>query len=167
MRVKLNQIKPFFQCLLPLISPPNVLCNVTNEDFFFFDNRGTFHGQTLRTFHEDTNLRVLTAPQQPVPAKFKVSSVIGFEPRIMCHLLGLHFPVFKLTNWATLTDIKLLLILYTHYYPLSPILLLKFMESRYFYVQVTLKLMEKFHHPYCQMEEYLNHPKCNFVINMP
>ena len=110
---------------------------------------------------------MLTAPQQPVPGKFKVSLVIGFEPRIMCHLLGLHFPVFKLTNWATLTDIKLLLILYTHYYPLSPILLLKFMESRYFYVQVTLKLMEKFHQPYCQMEEYLNHPKCNFVINMP
>ena len=26
----------------------------------------------------------------------------GFEPNTMCHLLGPHFPVFALTNWATL-----------------------------------------------------------------
>ena len=55
-----------------------------------------------RTLHGDPNLGVLTAPQQPTPGKFRVSSVAGFEPRTMCHLLGPHFPVFALTNWATL-----------------------------------------------------------------
>ncbi|RVW74561.1 Copper-transporting ATPase PAA1, chloroplastic [Vitis vinifera] len=64
--------------------------------------RGIFHGQALRNFHGDQNLEVLTAPQQPTLGKLRVSSVVGFEPRTMCHLLGPHFPVFALTNWATL-----------------------------------------------------------------
>ena len=58
---------------------------------FYFDNRGTFYGQALRTLHGDPNLEVLTALQQPVPGQFRVSSVVVFEPRTMCHLLGLHF----------------------------------------------------------------------------
>ena len=37
-----------------------------------------------------------------IPGKFRVSLVVGFKPRTMCHLLGPHFPVFALTNWATL-----------------------------------------------------------------
>lgn len=30
---------------------------------------------------------------------FRVSSVTRFELNTMCHLLGLHFPVFTLINW--------------------------------------------------------------------
>ena len=74
---------------------------------FFFDSRGIFHGQALRNFHGDQNLEVLTAPQQPTLGKLRVSSVVGFEPRTMCHLLGPHFPVFALTNWATLVGASL------------------------------------------------------------
>ena len=70
--------------------------------FFFSNNWGTFHGQALRTLHGDPNLKVLTAPQQPIPSKFRVSSVARFKPKTMCHLLRPHFPVFTLTNWATL-----------------------------------------------------------------
>ena len=73
---------------------------------FFFYNRGTFHGQALRTLHGDPNLEVLTIPQQLAPSKFRVSSVAKFEPKTMCHLLGLHFLVFALTNWATLTGMN-------------------------------------------------------------
>ena len=58
-----------------------------------FYNRGTFYGQALKTLHGESNLGVLTIPQQPVPGKFKVSSVVGFEPKTMCHLLGPHFLV--------------------------------------------------------------------------
>ena len=73
------------------------------DKFYFISyNRGTFHGQALRTLHGDPNLGVLTTPRQPTPSKFKVSSVTTFEPKTMCHLLGLHFLVFALTNWATL-----------------------------------------------------------------
>ena len=39
---------------------------------------------------EDPNLGELTAPQQSTSYKFRVSSVVGFEPRTMCHLLGYH-----------------------------------------------------------------------------
>ena len=42
--------------------------------FFFFYYRGTFHGQTLRTLHEDPNLGVLTVPPYfflPLPMHFK------------------------------------------------------------------------------------------------
>ena len=59
----------------------------------------------LKTLHGDPNLRVLTAPQQPVQGKFGELSVTGFEPRTMCHLLGPHFLVFTLTNLATLAGI--------------------------------------------------------------
>ena len=37
-----------------------------------FYNQGTFHDQALRTLYEDPNLRMLTAPQQPAPGKFRV-----------------------------------------------------------------------------------------------
>ena len=40
----------------------------------------------------DPNLEVLIVLQQPTPSKFKVSSVVGFEPRTMWHLPGPHFP---------------------------------------------------------------------------
>ena len=43
-------------------------------------------------------LGVLTTPQQPTPGKFRVSSMTGFEPSIMCHLLGPHFLGFTLTK---------------------------------------------------------------------
>ena len=70
---------------------------------FFFNNRGTgtFYGLALRTLHGDPNFRVLTTPQQPTPSKFKVSSMVRFELKTIYHLLGLHFSVFALTNWAT------------------------------------------------------------------
>ena len=42
--------------------------------FIYFDNRGTFHGQALRTLHGDPNLRVLATLQQPASGKFRVSS---------------------------------------------------------------------------------------------
>lgn len=58
----------------------------------------------MAKLHGDPNFRVLTAPQQPAPGKFRVSSVAGFELRIMCHLLEPHFPVFALTNWAILSS---------------------------------------------------------------
>ena len=45
----------------------------------------------------------LISLQQLVLGKFRVSSVARFELRIMYHLLRPHFPVFALTNWATLT----------------------------------------------------------------
>ena len=44
------------------------------------------------------------SPQQPTSGKFKISSVIGFKPRTMCHLLEPHFLVFALANWATWTS---------------------------------------------------------------
>ena len=69
---------------------------------FFCDNQGTFHGQALKTLHGDPNLGVLTTSQQLAPGKFKVSLVVEFKPKTMYHLLGPHFPVFTLTNWATL-----------------------------------------------------------------
>ena len=70
--------------------------------YLFFYNRGTFHGQTLRTLHEDPNLGVLITLQQLASGKFRVLLVVGFEFRTMCHLLGPYFLVFALTNWATL-----------------------------------------------------------------
>ena len=33
--------------------------------FFFLDNRGTFHGQALKTLYGDPNLEILTILQQP------------------------------------------------------------------------------------------------------
>ena len=91
------------------INPIRILLFFSANPFFFFPfliieqpfmakPLGTFHGQTFRTLHRDPNLRVLTALQQPVPSKFKISSVAGFKSRTMCHLLGPHFPVFSLTN---------------------------------------------------------------------
>ena len=35
-----------------------------DDIYIFFDNRGTSHGQTLRSLHGDPNLGVLTALQQ-------------------------------------------------------------------------------------------------------
>ena len=75
-----------------------------NPQFYFiFNNKGTgtFYGLALRTLHGDPNFRVLTTPQQPTPSKFKVSSMVRFELKTIHHLLGLHFSVFALTNWAT------------------------------------------------------------------
>ena len=72
----------------------------------FFYNQGTFNGQALRTFHGDPNLGVPTVPQQPPLGKFRVSSMARFKPKTMCHLLGPHFPMFALTNWATLIGTK-------------------------------------------------------------
>ena len=74
---------------------PSLVLSIPSILFFLFDNRGTFHGQALRTLHGDPNLRVLTTLQQPTLGKFRVSSVAGFKPRTMCHLLGPHFPVFS------------------------------------------------------------------------
>ena len=39
------------------------LDGVRNIYIYIFDNRGTFHGQALRTLHGDPNLGVLTAPR--------------------------------------------------------------------------------------------------------
>ena len=84
---------------------PRLLCLPWyNPQFYFiFNNKGTgtFYGLALRTLHGDPNFRVLTAPQQPTPSKFKVSSIVRFKLRTIYHLLGLHFSVFALTNWAT------------------------------------------------------------------
>ncbi|RVW27518.1 hypothetical protein CK203_052206 [Vitis vinifera] len=60
----------------------------------------TFHRQALRTLHGDPKLEVLIASQQPTSGKFRVSFVTGFESKTMCHLLGPHFLVFTLINWA-------------------------------------------------------------------
>ena len=58
----------------------------------------------LELFMGIQTLGCLTTPQQSAPNKFKVSSVAGFKPRTMYQLLGLHFPVFTLTNWITLAS---------------------------------------------------------------
>ena len=75
----------------------------TTISFFFFDNRGTFHGKALRTLHGDPNLGVLTTLEQPTSGRFMVLSMAGVELRTMCHLLGPYFLVFAFTNWTTLT----------------------------------------------------------------
>ena len=58
----------------------------------------------LELFMGIQTLGCLTTPQQSAPNKFKVSSVAGFKPRTMYQLLGLHFPVFTLTNWIALAN---------------------------------------------------------------
>ena len=54
--------------------------------------------QALRTLHGDPNLGVLTVPEQPTLGKFRVLSMAGFKPKIICHLWGPHLLVFVMTN---------------------------------------------------------------------
>ena len=95
----------FRRCLSCQGSPTHEILMIYIYIYIYF-NRGTFHGQTLRTLHGDPNLEMLTTPQQPALVKFKVSSMARFKPKTMCHLLGPHFPMFALTNWATLIGTK-------------------------------------------------------------
>ena len=36
--------------------------NNQTSNYYYFDNRGTFHCQAIKTFHGDPNLGVLTMP---------------------------------------------------------------------------------------------------------
>ena len=87
------------------------VCHFNNQFLIFFplfDNCETFHGQAFRTLYGDPNLGVLAASQQLEPGKFRGSSMVEFKLRTMCHLLGPHFLVFALTNWATLAGLSFL-----------------------------------------------------------